>query len=106
MEGLTRALSLIDGVRERENPDLRLLRLVVNNVDKRTAISRVVADKLRRLFDENVLFKTSIPTNTQFAQAEMEGKSIIRFSPRSVGAKYYRSLATEFLEIFEPGSAA
>lgn len=102
MEGLTRALALIEGVRERENPDLRLLRLIVNNVDRRTAISRVVTDKLRRLFDENLLFKTSIPTNTQFSQAEMEGKSIIRFSPRSVGAKYYRSLATEFLEIFEP----
>jgi len=105
MEGLTRALSLIEGVRQRENPDLRLLRLIVNNVDKRTAISRVVTDKLRRLFEDDVLFKTSIPTNTQFSQAEMEGKSIIRFSPRSVGAKYYRSLATEFLEIFEPGVA-
>ena len=105
MEGLTRALALIEGVRERENPDLKLLRLVINNVDKRTAISRVVTDKLRRLFDESVLFNTSIPTNTQFSQAEMEGKSIIRFSPRSVGAKYYRSLATEFLEIFEPGTA-
>jgi len=106
MEGLTRALELIEGVRQRENPDLRLLRLVVNNVDKRTAISRVVTDKLRRLFDEDVLFKTSIPTNTQFSQAEMEGKSIIRFSPRSVGAKYYRNLATEFLEIFEDGTAS
>lgn len=102
MEGLTRALALIEGVRERENPDLRLLRLLVNNVDRRTAISKVVTDKLRRLFDDDVLFKTSIPTNTQFSQAEMEGKSIIRFSPRSVGAKYYRSLATEFLNIFEP----
>lgn len=100
MEGLTRALSLIEGVRERENPDLRLLRLLINNVDRRTAISRVVIDKLGRLFDEDVLFKTSIPTNTQFSQAEMEGKSIIRFSPRSVGAKYYRALASEFLQLF------
>lgn len=102
MEGLSRALSLIEGVRERANPDLRLLRLIVNNVDKRTAISRVVTDKLGRLFDESMLFKTSIPTNTEFSKAEMEGKSIIRFSPRSVGAKYYRNLATEFLSIFDP----
>jgi cellulose biosynthesis protein BcsQ len=100
MEGLTRALSLIETVRDRENPDLRLLRLLVNNVDKRTAISKVVIDKLGQLFAEDVLFKTSIPTNTQFSQAEMEGKSIIRFSPRSVGAKYYRALAVEFLKLF------
>lgn len=73
MEGLARALSLIEGVRERANPDLRLLRLIVNNVDKRTAISRVVTDKLLgRLFDESMLFKTSIPTNTEFSKAEME----------------------------------
>jgi chromosome partitioning protein len=106
MEGLTRALALIDGIRARDNSDLRLLRLVVNNVDRRTAISRVVTDKLRHLFDENVLFHTSIPANTLFYQAEVEGKSIIRFSPRSVGAKYYRNLATEFLEIVDRGSAA
>ena len=42
-----------------------------------------------------------MPTNAAFERAEGELKTIIRYDPASFGAKAYRSLAKEVLEIFD-----
>jgi len=101
MEGLSAAIRLIRDVQQSENPHLRFLRLLINNVDKRTAISRVMIERIRQTFSDTEIFKTTIPTSTAFAQAELAGKTIIRYAPSSVGAKSYRSLANEFLTIIK-----
>jgi len=99
MDGLAAAIRLIRDVQAESNPDLKFLRLLINLVDKRTAISKVMMERIRYNFADTEIFETCIPTSTTFAQAELAGQTIIRYAPASSGAKYYRMLADEFLRI-------
>ena len=101
LEGLSRAISLVNEIKESGNPDLRFLRLLINNVDKRTAMSKIITDQLVKNFGEQEIFDTKIGTSTVFQQAEYLNKTVLRHAPRSPGAKSYRSLAKEFCNIIE-----
>jgi chromosome partitioning protein len=97
---LLRAVDLINDIRKNGNPDLRFLRLLINQVDRRTAMTKVTIDQLRKHFNRDQVFETMIPVNAAFQRAENERKTIIRYDPTTLGAKAYRALAKELLGIF------
>jgi len=98
--GLLKAVRLINEVRVQDNKDLKFLRLLINCVDKRTLISRALTEQLFRAFREDQVFRTSIPGNTAFEQAEAAGVTIFRYNPSTPGARAFRELAQELLDIF------
>jgi cellulose biosynthesis protein BcsQ len=98
--GLLKAVRLINEVQIQDNKDLKFLRLLINCVDKRTLISRALTEQLFRTFREDQVFRTSIPANTAFEQAEAAGVTIFRYNPRAPGARAFRELAQELLDIF------
>ena len=100
VEGLLKAVDLINDIRANGNADLRFLRLLINQVDRRTAMTRVSIDQLNKHFPADQIFKTMIPVNAAFQRAENERKTIIRYDPTTLGAKAYRALARELLEVF------
>lgn len=100
--GLLQAVRLINEVRVQDNKDLRFLRLLINQVDKRTLIGRTLTEQLFQAFSEDQLFKASIPGNTAFEQAEAAGATIFRDNAGAPGARAFRELAQELLDIF-PG---
>jgi len=100
VEGLLKAVDLINDIHTNGHADLRFLRLLVNQVDRRTAMTRVSIDQLNKHFPADQIFKTMIPVNAAFQRAENERKTIIRYDPTTFGAKAYRVLAKELLEIF------
>ncbi len=99
LEGLSRAIRLINEIRQSGNPDLRFLRLLINAVDRRTAMSKIVVDQLKKNFGKEEIFETTIGTSSAFQQAEHMRQTILRHSPRSPGAKAYRSIAKELCDI-------
>lgn len=99
VEGLTKATNLIDEIRKTGNPDLKFLRLLINAIDKRTAMTKIVIDQLAKNFSKDQVFETKIGTSATFQQAEYQRKTILRYSPRGPGAKAYRSLAREVCDI-------
>ncbi len=101
--GLVQAVRQINDIRRQGNRDLRLLRLLVNQVDRRTSISRAIAEQLAQTFRPDQIFKTSIPVNTLFEQAEAAGQTLVEFSPGAAGAQAYHSLAQEIMAIFPLG---
>ena len=101
IEGLRGATVLINDIRENGNPDLRLLSFLVNLADRRTAASKITIAQLKKNFPENNVFTTVIPSGDSFRQAEDEQKSIIRYDPGAPGAKAFRTLAREFLDLFD-----
>jgi len=101
LDGLRKALDLIDSIKEAGNPDLKFLRLLINKVDLRTSISQVIIDDINSHFSDNQIFKTMIPINTSIQQAEYAKKSVLEFASTSKAATSYRQLAREFLEIFK-----
>jgi chromosome partitioning protein len=100
LEGLLKAVRLINEVRGQNNQDLRLLRLLVNQMDKRTIISRTLADHLAGAFRDDQIFYTTIPVNTAFEQAEAAGSTIFQYNANAPGARAFRDLARELLNIF------
>lgn len=100
IEGLLKATHLINDIRENGNTDLRFLRLLINQVDRRTAMTKVMIDQIKKNFSSHQIFTTMIPVNAAFQRAENERKTIIRYDPTTLGAKSYRKLAKELLDIF------
>jgi chromosome partitioning protein len=98
--GLLKAVRLVNEVRTQSNNDLRFLRLLINQVDKRTLISRSLTEQLFKTFRKDQIFKTIIPGNTAFEQAEAAGATIFRYNPNATGARAFRDLAQELLEIY------
>ena len=97
MEGLTRTVSTIEQVQEERNPDLKLLRLLINKVDKRTAISKMTIAQIRDWYGEKV-FKTVLSNATALQQAELARQTVVRFLPNSPISKQFRELSKEFVE--------
>jgi chromosome partitioning protein len=104
IEGLLKAIDLINDIRKNGNPDLKFLRLLINQVDRRTAMTKVTIDQIDKNFRHDQAFKTMIPVNAAFQRAENAGKTIIRYDPTTLGAKAYRALAKELLEVFSINS--
>jgi chromosome partitioning protein len=99
VDGLLKAVRLISQVRAEANPDLSFLRLLINQLDRRTSISRNIAQEIAGAFREDQLFRTTIPVNTAFERAESRGQTIFQFDPGATGAVAFRDLARELLDI-------
>jgi cellulose biosynthesis protein BcsQ len=99
IEGLVKAVRLIKEVQEQSNRDLRFLRLLINQLDKRTLISRTLAAQITEAFRKDQVFRTLIPAGTAFEKAEAAGKTLLSFRPRAPGALAFRELARELLDI-------
>lgn len=101
VEGLIRAVELIKEVREKGNPNLTFLRLLINSIDKRTSISKAITGQLTSIFEKNQIFNTQIPINTAFEKAESQGETIFQFDATASGAKAFRGLSKELISILE-----
>ena len=100
-EGLVKAVKLIEETREKGNPDLRFLKLLLTKVDRRTIISRAVVEQVRRLFPREKVFDTQIPVNTDLQKAEFKGETIFKFRSNAASARAYMSLAEELISTVE-----
>lgn len=101
MQGLIRATKLVAEVNKEANPDLKFLRLLINSVDKRTAVCKSVVDQLYRAFSSDQIFKTQIPINTAFEQAEALHETISRVKANASGARAFRELADEIIALLD-----
>jgi chromosome partitioning protein len=99
VQGLIKAVGLIKDIREAGNPNLRFLRLLINSVDKRTSISKTITEQVHSVFDKDQIFKTQIPVNTAFEQAEANRCTIFQHDGTSTGARAYRELAKELSSV-------
>lgn len=101
LDGLRKVLELIGSIQQQGNPDLKFLKLLVNRVDKRTAISKAIMEDALERFGGDKIFKNVIPVNTSFQQCEFAQKTIFAYDNNSRGAVAYRKLALEFLSLFK-----
>lgn len=101
VEGLSKAMQLVSSVQEKGNADLRFLRILINCFDKRTAVSRAVADQVSKMFGASKVFENVIPINTAFEKSELLKDTIFGIDSSSTGAKAFRKLAAELIAILE-----
>jgi chromosome partitioning protein len=98
LEGLKQLLETLDIVRNRFNPHLSILGVLLTFYEGRTLLSRDVEQQMRDYFREKV-FKTVIHRTVRLAEAPSAGESVITYDPASKGAEQYRALAREVCDV-------
>ncbi len=96
LEGTDDLLETIEKVKQRANPDLKILGVLITLHDKRTVISRDVINKIKEVFGKTV-FKTIITRNVRLEESPAYKESIFTFAPNSSGAIQYKNLVEEII---------
>ena len=104
LEGTDDLLETIEKVRQRPNPALRILGVVITMHDKRTALARDIREQIQKVFGGKV-FKTVIAKSVRLEESPAYKESIFTFAPDSSGATDYYSLCEEVIERVEARTA-
>ena len=104
LEGTDDLLETIEKVRQRPNPGLRILGVVITMHDKRTALARDIREQIQKVFGGKV-FRTVISKSVRLEESPAYKESIFTFAPESSGATDYYSLCEEVIERGETRTA-
>jgi len=98
LEGLSQLLNTINLVRDNLQPDLKIMGALLTMYDKRNHLARQVIKEVQDHFPGRV-FDSIVPRSVRLAEAPGFGKSILNFDALSKGARAYRNLAREIIEL-------
>lgn len=98
LSGTNHLFETIDLVRDRLNPDLRILGILCTMYDGRTALSRDILSQLQDAFGPQML-TTVIRLTTKLGEAAVADTPITAYASRSSAAENYRELAREVAAI-------
>jgi chromosome partitioning protein len=98
LEGLSQLLNTINLVKENLQPELKIMGALLTMYDKRNRLARQVVKEVQDHFPGHV-FDSVIPRSIRLAEAPGFGKSILSFDSFSKGARAYRNLAREIIEL-------
>ena len=104
LEGTDDLLETFEKVRQRPNPELQILGVVITMHDRRTALGRDIQDQIRKVFGDKV-FRTVISKSVRLEESPAYKESIFTFAPESTGATDYYSLCEEVIERGEARTA-
>lgn len=97
LEGLSQLLKNVELIRGHLNPRLHVSTILLTMYDKRTNLSRQVADEVRQYFPQQTL-ETTIPRLVRISEAPSYGQTVITYDPTSTGALAYRMAAREMAD--------
>jgi chromosome partitioning protein len=96
LEGLAHLLKTVKLVRERLNPALKIMGIVLTMFDGRTSLAQQIRDEVHRYFPGEI-FQTVIPRNVRLSEAPSHGRPVMLHDLRSSGAIAYLELTKEVL---------
>lgn len=96
LQGLRSIMGVVDMIRDRLNPGLKISGIIAAKYDSRKNLNREVLETLREHFG-GLVFKTVIRETVKLAEAPSYGQSIFDYAPRSYGAEDYLNLCKEIL---------
>jgi chromosome partitioning protein len=94
--GVKHLLNVINLVREEINEGLKIEGVLMTMLDRRTKLSKEVADSIKETFGE-LVFNTIIYKRIKLAEGPVHESPIMFYAPNSPGAKEYESLAEELI---------
>jgi chromosome partitioning protein len=96
LEGLAHLLRTVKLVRERLNPGLDVMGIVLTMFDGRTSLALQIRDEVQRYFPGQI-FDTVVPRNVRLSEAPSHGKPVMLHDLRSSGSIAYLELTKEIL---------
>lgn len=97
LEGLSQLLRNIELIRGHLNPTLHVSTILLTMFDKRTNLSRQVADEVHQHFPTQTL-EVWIPRSVRISEAPSYGQTVLTYDPGSTGALAYRAAAQEMAD--------
>jgi chromosome partitioning protein len=94
--GVGQLLGTIEDVRRLTNRDLRVAGVIPTMFDARTTHSKEVLADVGDRYGLHV-FQPPVRKSVRFAEAPLEGRSILRFAPGHPGAEAYRTIARDLV---------
>ncbi len=98
LEGLGQLLRTIELVQENLASPTKVKGALLTMYDRRNKLSRQVRKEMERNFS-GYIFGTVIPRCVKLAEAPSFGQSILQYNPHSKGARAYRQLAREIIDL-------
>ncbi len=92
LEGLQQLFATFMKVRQRLNPGLAILGVLLTMYDGRINLAAQVVEQVKEHFG-NLVFEVVIPRNVRLSEAPSHGLPISFYDPKSRGAETYRELA-------------
>ena len=98
LEGLSHLFQNIKRIQKTLNPRLEIGGIFFTMYDPRTRLAQQVVKEVSSYFKSKV-FSTIIPRNVRLSEAPSHGLPISKYDPLCSGAKAYKSLAEEVMQI-------
>ncbi len=93
--GLSRMVQIIDGIRAKDNPELKVLGILPTKYDGRTTLSDNTITAIQK---QNLpIFNTRIRISVDIIRAQMERLPVVFYAEHSNAAQDYMALANEIL---------
>jgi chromosome partitioning protein len=96
LRGLVQLENTLTMIRENLNPDVGIWGILPTMFDSRTIHAREAVEMLKEHFGE-LVYDTRIRKTVRYAEAPVQGLSILKYDPNSRAADAYRELAEEVL---------
>jgi chromosome partitioning protein len=96
LRGLVQLENTLSMIRENLNPSVELRGILPTMYDSRTVHSREAIDMLKENFGD-LVFETRIRKTIRYAEAPVQGSSVLKYDPSGSAANAYRELAKEVL---------
>lgn len=97
LQGVEDILEAIETIEDRLGHQLSLAGLVVNRLDKRlSTVNAPILAELSKRYGDAVL-GACIPSTSTVQKAQLDGRPIVQYDPKSAAAEAFRALAREVL---------
>jgi len=96
MRGLVQLQNTLQMIRENLNPNVEIEGILPTMLDSRTVHAKEAVEILEENFGD-LVFESRIRKAVKFAEAPVQGTSVIKYDPKSKAAAAYRQLAEEVL---------
>ena len=97
LRGLVQLENTLSMIRENLNPTVEIRGILPTMYDGRTLHSREAVEMLKENFGD-LVFETRIRKTVRYAEAPVQGSSVLKYDPAGAAADAYRELAKEVLD--------
>jgi chromosome partitioning protein len=101
LRGLVQLEGTLSMIRENLNPSVEIRGILPTMFDSRTLHSREAIEMLKENFGD-LVFDTRIRKTIRYAEAPVQGSSVLKYEPSGPAAEAYRELAKEVLNGAKP----
>ncbi len=96
LRGLVQLQNTLEMIRENLNPAVDIVGILPTMYDGRTLHSKEAMEMLKESFGK-LVFSTKIRKTIRYAEAPVQGSSVLKYDPAGSAAEAYRDLAKEVL---------